>query len=265
MNSKSGSHGISPRRPRRFFSLEPIPGIGEVLTLGKEEAHHLKKTLRLQSGDECLVTDGRGGEALATVEPFLGNDVRLKIKSMTLQPHSHAAANQTRVRMFVSMPQRGKMDSIVEKAQELGVEEIIPMVSAFSAFKISKDKETNVLSRWRRITQEASKQSGSPTLTKISSFVDFQSALNLIAPEELALFFHPGEKARSFYEWRSSFPISSETPFRFCGWIGPEGGFSDEEAALAFQKGMTQIELGPILLKVDTAFIATVSFLNFSF
>lgn len=210
------SKGSSKRRLRRFFSSQPLSQVGDIVHLDSREAHHLIKTLRHQVGDQCLLTDGEGREAIAVIESWDESQVSLRIKQFEKSKMVSPGQAQAQIRMFVSLAQRGKMDSIIEKAQELGVYEMIPVISAFTAFKVARDKQTSVLSRWKRIAQEAAKQSGCPHLLKIAPFVDFQSALNLILPDETALLFHPSAQAKSFLSWVKDLSSSKNT-LKICG------------------------------------------------
>ncbi len=265
MTSKEVNKNLPVRRLRRFFSLEPIQGVGALHYLSSEETWHLKKILRLKPGDLCLITDSGGSEAEALIESFEGERTRVSIQKVTQSNMDLGERNDgPKIYLYIAMPQRAKMNDLVEKAQELGVDRLIPLETDHSAFKIPSVRQEAVLERWKKISQEAAKQSGASRLLEISSIQKWSEAWSLISPGEPALLCHP-ESVLSLAQWSTDQLRTKDallSALKIHLWIGPEGGFSPREVKEASARGIVQVHLGTKILKVDTAMIVAVGFLK---
>ena len=212
--------------------------------------------MRLEAGESCLVTDGHGREAQARILDF-GKDgqARLFIEKISVR----APGNSLVIRAFPALPQKGKMDDLIEKAQELGVDEILPVETRRTMVKMSHASWPRVESRWTRIAQEAAKQSGSLRLLQIHGPVLFEKALKGLGEKEQAAVFDPRDPAGPFRPW--ALGLKPELPVSL--FWGPEGGFTEEELALARSRGASIVKLTDTILKVDTAFLGVISALRF--
>lgn len=236
------------------------------MLLSRDETQHLKHVLRLKVDDACLITDGKGHEAEAVIESFL-NDGTTRLKVIRLTKND---SERLSISLFVSVPHKDKMESIVQKAQELSVRRIIPLESDHSVVRIPAALTDKVLTRWRKIAAEASKQSGALTSLDILPPCKLKKteAVYLQGADPcFSIFCHPGH---------SSLPLGQLLDERlrkiqnseggkspsFNVFIGPEGGFSNSEYEWALKLGMAAAHLGPTLLKVDTAAIAVISYLK---
>ena len=256
-----------PKKLRRFFTSQTLRHIPHDLWLDPAETHHLRDIIRLKPGDACLVTDGQGGEAEAVVGEF-GPDGRacLQIRKVLVKTGSFNDAITLRV--FPAMLRKGKTDLLVEKAQELGVHEFHPVVSEHCEVQIAKEKTGKIVERWNRIAREASKQSGSLKILRIETPQSFKDALGNIPLEELVVVFHPGPEALAFPEWAAQLRELKSKIQILNIFIGPEGGFSEEEVRWAQwhrkEKNLYLVGLGEVLFKADTAFVGIVASLRFS-
>ncbi len=167
------------------------------------------------------------------------------------------------LRIYPALLQKGKIDGLVEKAQELAVEEICPLETKHTVLKMDGNAKIKVLGRWQKIAQAAAKQSGVSRLVNIQSPQKFEKAVAEVPENESAVLFHPCEKAEAFKDWARGL-TPGETLHLF---LGPEGGFSDSEVAFfSARHGKKNIvQLGETLLRADTAFIGVVSALRFLF
>jgi 16S rRNA (uracil1498-N3)-methyltransferase len=147
-----------------------------------------------------------------------------------------------------------KMDLVIEKATELGVQTIMPFVSTSTVATIPPERQTDRLARWQRIAQSAAKQSGSP-LPHISPPCSFDQLLADIPPAANKLLFYEHEQALTLRTFASSHRALASL------WIviGPEGGFTAREVQQARSAGFTIASLGPSILRAETASIAAVS------
>jgi len=255
------------RKLRRFFTSQPLGVFPCDLWLDAAEAHHLKDSIRLKVGDACLVTDGQGAEAEAVIGEFTA-DGRARLEVSRVLVKTGAFKDRVTLRLFPAMLRKGKTDLLVEKAQELGVHEIVPIVSEHCEVQIAKEKTEKVVERWHRIACEASKQSGNLRLMKIGEPRSFKAAVESLAPEEPIVVFHPASDAVSFPEWMDQCATLEPFPKALNIFIGPEGGFSEEEIRWLRwhrrEKNLWVVGLGEVLFKADTAFIGIVATLRFS-
>lgn len=220
----------------------------------KEELHHILNVLRLKRGDALYVFDGvkeyECAISEATKEKLAATII--KIKKMKKSP----ALNIT---LACAIPKKAKMDYIIEKCTELGVDKIIPLITERTIVKLAKEKADVKLKRWQKIAQEASKQSGRigfPTVEQVSKFKDI---INRVRDYDLALIPNLESGNKNLNEVFSKFSGKSIIIF-----IGPEGDFTEREIELAQKSGCLGISLGGLVLKVDTAAIAVASFLHLS-
>ncbi|MBI3307305.1 MAG: 16S rRNA (uracil(1498)-N(3))-methyltransferase [Candidatus Omnitrophica bacterium] len=254
------------RRLRRFFFPHPLPTEKGKIWLPASETHHLRHILRLKPGDRCLITDGFGKQVEARIENFSEDDKTLMTILECENPakgKSSAPSSSLFIRICQALPQRGKMDEMIEKAQELGADEIWPMETSRTVVKMSRDNSAKVLARWNKIAREAVKQSGSCELVKISEPKKLEQILKEIPKEEKVALFHPGAEALPFQNWIKL--MEKISPKKVTLFLGPEGGFSESEIA-AVRSGRTAsanvVSLGENILKADTAFLAVISALR---
>jgi 16S rRNA (uracil1498-N3)-methyltransferase len=257
----------NPRKPRRFFTSQTLRREPHDLWLDPAESHHLRDSIRLKAGDACLVTDGQGGEAEAVVGEFSG-DGRVCLHIQTVLTKTDSFNDAMVLRVFPAMLRKGKTDLLVEKAQELGAHEFCPIVSEHCEIQIAKEKTGKIVERWNRIAREASKQSGNLKLLKIEAPQSFKEALGGISSDEPVVIFHPGADSAAFPAWLAELRARSGVVKSLNVFIGPEGGFSQDEIAWAKwhrkEKNLQLVELGEVLFKADTAFIGIVASLRFS-
>ena len=249
---------------RRFFSIQPLKTAGQIVGVSPSETHHLRHIIRLKIGDPCLLTDGLGLEAEATITEFLEDGTsRLKVEKIT---KAYPAQSGIRIRVFPALTKTDKMDDLVEKAQELGVEEFWPVHAERSILSIKEDKQPKVLSRWEKKAREAAKQSGSLNLLRIEPPQSFKQTVERIPPKEPMILFHPTAKAISFKQWIQRMDRDAGILNLF---FGPEGGYMEEEIEFAKTlrektgSSCTIVSLGRTILKIDTAFVGVISAVKF--
>jgi 16S rRNA (uracil1498-N3)-methyltransferase len=256
-----------PRKLRRFFTTQILKNTPHDLWLESDETHHLRYSIRLKSGDTCLVTDGHGGEAEARVGEF-APDGRTCLQIQRVIVKTGSFNDRITLRVFPVMLRKGKTDLLVEKAQELGVHEFHPIVSEHCELQIAQEKTGKILERWNRIAREASKQSGSLKLLRIEAPQSFKDAFGNLSCNESVVIFHPGPDSVTFPEWLAGIQGLKTTIKSLNIFIGPEGGFSEDEMRWAAWhrkgKNLQFVGLGEVLFKADTAFIGIVASLRFS-
>jgi 16S rRNA (uracil1498-N3)-methyltransferase len=236
-------------RERRFF-VDDIDATSIALDLG--ESHHLVHVLRLREGAEVSVFDGKGRAALARVLEIDGDSVKL-------QPVSPEPSRESSLALAVAIapPKGDRMSLVVQKLTELGAVRIVPLVT--DRGEVSRDRCTRSLERWRRVALEACKQCGRSFVPGIETPRDL-SEISAIDDDSFTAFdrvlmAEPGAGPLP--------PIPS--PERLLVLVGPEGGWSEPERALADARGLTRFGLGPRTLRTETAAIAAASVLQFLF
>jgi 16S rRNA (uracil1498-N3)-methyltransferase len=245
----------------RFY----LPNLQQPVLTG-DEAHHAMHVLRLTAGDTINVFDGRGHAAQARITEISRDAFRL-----TILQHSITPSLPCRITLAQAIPKKN-MNLIVQKATELGVASIVPVISERTVKRPDAAPD-----RWREIALEACKQCGNNWLPEIQppqKTRDFLSALckfdlKLIAslqpdakPLKTILSESVVGRVPSRGEGRGKAPAEGSGPTTVLLMIGPEGDFTPAELALAKSAGCLPLSLGPLVLRADTAALYTLSILH---
>jgi 16S rRNA (uracil1498-N3)-methyltransferase len=235
--------------PRVILDHAPPGGLfsGALLLLPADRAHYLGRVLRLGPGAHVEVSAPGSGAWLAEVAHDGHGALGLRLIA-----EAERAVPESRPLVLVQGMLKGeKMDLVIQKATELGVGRIVPVVTERGIVR-----ETRKLDRWRMIAREAARQSGGAEPPAIDEPVALADALRALAPDS-AYFFHEGDAA----------PLAPAEAVPGMGEVaavvGPEGGFSPAEAALARDLGLQTRSLGSRILRAETAGIVSVALLGF--
>jgi len=208
--------------------------------------HYLKKVLRMKAGDVFAGFDGTGSEytiEARNVENGLLEGVIIELKKVI---NTETSFN---LQLFQSIPKSGKMDLIISETAQLGVKKIVPVISSRVIGSLPAEREARKRERWAKIAAEASRISGRGSVMEISEVMKFKDAVEMNS--DLSIFFW--ERAaiplRHIIE-RASLPAADAVIKIF---VGPEGGYTEEEAALAEHCGALTASIGKRILKVETA------------
>ncbi|MGC9334089.1 MAG: RsmE family RNA methyltransferase [Anaerolineae bacterium] len=245
---------------QRFF-VPPAWIQANVVTLSGSQAFQIDRVLRMQVGDTIIVLDNSGWEIeteLTEVGPKL---VRGQVQHRRLC----AAEPRTKISLFQSVPKSRRFELVLQKGTELGIVEFVPIVSERCIISDLEDVEKR-RDRWESIIQEAAEQSHrgrKPALRRATFFP--QACEQARQTSGLSLILWPEEDRRSLREvMRNPLPSRSHSwpPFTINLFIGPEGGFTTGEVALARRYGLLPVTLGPRILRTETAgFVATAALL----
>jgi 16S rRNA (uracil1498-N3)-methyltransferase len=216
-----------------------------------EKAHYLSSVLRCKTGDRIIVTDENGrsysAQILATSKKIVtvevGGDYILNTES------------DLDIVLFQGLLKGEKMDIVIQKATELGVTAVIPVITERSQLR-----ETRKQPRWQKIAEEASRQSGRTRVPEIFLPYSFKDVLNVPGPSSgkgIIFWELGGEKLSAVINKLSHTD-------KILLLIGPEGGFSEKEALLASEKGFLTATLGSRILRAETASIAALSVIQFA-
>jgi 16S rRNA (uracil1498-N3)-methyltransferase len=220
-----------------------------MVSLSKEETHHLLHVLRLKIGDEVFVFDGCGNEYRCVIR----SASRARAELEVIVPLSDAVESPIRLTLAQSLAKSDKFDLIVQKATELGVSRIIPLATEHADVRPNRDQGERRLDRWRRISLEALKQCGRRRLVEIAA----PTTISKLAESEdngfLLLFSEKGGTSIGVALGHGG------TPTALTALIGPEGGWSDAELALLDAQGAAAVSLGPRILRTETAAVVAIT------
>jgi len=226
--------------------------------LTDREAHHALHVLRLRRGDAVTVLNGAGDELRCTVA-----DAAKKTLHLTVIERKKHAPLPARVTLVQALPKGKLMDSIVQKATELGVGRIVPLLSERVVAHVDGESAAGKAEKWRQAGIEAIKQCGSPWLPVIELPVTPREFLARKEVFELPLVASLQPNARNARGYFQEFQkCHNRVPKTVCLWVGPEGDFSPGEYDAIAAAGVLPINLGPLVLRVDTATVAALAVLN---
>jgi 16S rRNA (uracil1498-N3)-methyltransferase len=233
----------------RYF-VPQASSVGRVF-LPAEEAHHALRVRREAVGNRCVLFDGLGNEATAVIVATTKKECEMEIETLQFIPRDLPG----HFTLGVSLPKGDRLRAVVEKAVELGVHELVPLLTERSV-KIPND---NSIDKLQRMVVEACKQCERNRLMSIKPPIDFNSWIALISrhstltPNSFRLIAHP-DLAQYRTTMKQFLLSTTETQTR-SGYaaIGPEGGFTDDEVLKAVHDDWKVIDLGSRILRVETA------------
>lgn len=235
------------------FYVPPDSIVKDIIHIRGREAHHAKDVMRLKVGDEIVVFDDTGYEYVSVIDRIDRGDIIAKIHNRV-----EKEINIFKLILAQALPKLNKMDLIVEKSTELGVERIIPVVTTRTVVQVDMAKTDSKIIRWNKLAVEASKQCGRTAVPKIDEIKSFKDSLSYIKDYELAIIPCLQEGAEKMKDILKGKLAKSAILF-----IGPEGDFTEEEIKMATSMGARPVSLGREILRSETAAIAALSVLNY--
>ena len=224
-------------------------------TLGGAELEHMRKVLRFGVGDPVVLFDDEGGEHEGTIASYSTGAAEIAIARSSRPDRESPLA----VTLAQALGKGDKLDFIVEKATELGVAAVVPFVCRRTVPKLERDAAVRRGERWRRIALGAAKQSGRTRVPEVHELVDFTTVVQRSSPLDLKILFWEGEQERGLRGLQAE--VRRATSLLLV--VGPEGGFTAEEAALATENGFHSVGLGRRILRTETAAVAAVALAQF--
>jgi 16S rRNA (uracil1498-N3)-methyltransferase len=237
------------RVPRLFVDTELRPHAK--LALPEDTAHHAARVLRLQEGDAVVLFDGRGGE----YEARLSLPGRGQVVAETGAHHDVERESPLAVTLVQAVSSSEKMDFTIQKAVELGVAAIQPVLTAKSVVRLSAEREEKKLARWRRVAISACEQCGRNRVPEIREAMSVEAYSRMPGPASLRLLLSP--KGNSGLK-----DVTQKIERTVTLAIGPEAGFSEEEERLLQRAGFVAVRLGNRILRTETAALAALAALN---
>ncbi len=241
-------------RVPRLFVDQPLAS-GAECALDRRALDHAVKVLRLRDGDALCLFNGAGGEFAAVLVRAPGGDLRAQVGEFT--PDRRESALHLRLVQGISRGER--MDYTLQKAVELGVSDIVPVTAERTVLRLAGERAARRLAHWRGVVLAACEQSGRtrvPPVAEPSDLADYLAGhdhaagsgllLDPTAPQALATL---GERKGELHG-----PVSV--------LIGPEGGLSAAERALAQAAGFRPVRMGPRVLRTETAAVVALALLQ---
>ncbi len=241
------------------FYLPPNECRDSILLLTGREAHHALRVVRVHRGERILVLDGLGAEFLCEVQDHHRDTVKLAlVEKRSVSPLPY------RITLLQAVPKGKLIESIIQKATELGVYRIVPLLSQRVVTRLQKKGSRDKVSKWQLTAVEAIKQCGSAWLPQVDAPVtpgqfllrDEEFDLPLLASLQ-------GDRQHPRYYFRAFQVQHGHPPKSVCVWIGPEGDFTPEETEAIKASGALPITLGRLVLRTETAATYCLSILNY--
>lgn len=256
----------------RFYCPTPLSA-GQTLMLPAGTARHVQ-VLRSQPGDVITLFNGKGGEHAATVTAMGRSDVNVEVGA-------HLAVERelpVEVHLWVVMPANDRMDWLIEKAAELGAASVQPLMSAHSVLRLKAERAEKKREHWQAVAVGASEQCGRNRVMHIAPVLALSTALANLVPRTAS----PSQAAKetrdatdtryllSFrpdsLDWRAALKRPAEGGTVSSGSVlvlnGPEGGLNSQEEAAAIEQGFVPLQLGPRVLRAETAPMAVLAMLS---
>ena len=229
------------------------------MTLLDREAHHAAQVLRVRPNEKVLVLDGAGHEFLCGVQ-----NVSRKSVSLAVTRRHFTEPLPCSITLLQAIPKGKIFESILQKATELGVARIVPILSERVTTQLDGEGAADKLEKWRLCTIEAIKQCGQLWLPRIEMPVTPKAFLAVGEKFDLALVASLQTGSRSPREYLEAFVAEKRArPKSACVWIGPEGDFTPAETEVITASGVHPITLGRLVLRCETAAIYCLSVLNY--
>lgn len=241
------------------FYLPPENCRDQSLRLDGREAHHALHVLRLKRGDPVTVLDGAGKSLLCDVENTAKDSLALAVRETTSSP-----ALPCPITLLVAVPKGKLMEDIIQKSVELGVQHVVPLLTERVVTRLDEPGAEAKREKWQQVAIEAIKQCGAAWLPRVERPQTIHEALARGEKLELSLVGSLQTERRHPREWILKFQRQHERLPRSVGaWIGPEGDFTPAELRAIEGAGAKPITLGELTLRVETAAIYCLSFLNY--
>lgn len=230
----------------RFF-IDAAPLAGETYTLIDGDARHIAGALRMTPGEEVTLCDGRGNDYACTITNVEKESVTVTVDAVT----PNASEPTLAVTLYMGLPKADKLEWIIQKAVELGVTAIVPVVTKRSIAKVDGKDAEKKRTRWQKIAAEAAGQSGRGIIPAVETPITFKQALPRLAAENTLLCYEGGGQPIGQLVSREDAALSLV--------VGPEGGFDPEEVTAVTAVGGRIATLGPRILRCETAPIAALA------
>jgi len=237
---------------RRFFAPSKH-WQDKLIILDSEQTHHLKDVLRVKIGESIICFDETGRECCAEINSYLPSGAELKITDFL--PSSEISDKKITIAQSIIKP--AKMDFIVQKTVELGIDEIIPFRSSYCSINLDEQRITKKSDRWNKISIEASKQCGRKSFVPVKDILDFDELIEKCCNYDKIVL-------ADQYSGKMNISGHIENAKSIIIVIGPEGGFTEEETKIfSGIPGCVRFNFNENILRAETAAVAAVAIIKY--
>ena len=236
--------------PSENFDLDKVKITGD-------DAFHIARALRMAVGDEITIADMQGNEHLCRLEKIRDEEVDCII----LETKAGKTESPLEITLYMGYPKGDKLETVIQKAVELGASRIVPFESSRCVKRPRADKAEKQGARLSRIAEEAAKQCGRAKIPQVLPPISFKEMLSLATKNTLALFCYEGDGTESLKRVLETENMQDSLSVI----VGCEGGFSTDEANSAKEAGLRLVNLGPRILRCETAPIYVLSAISYRY
>jgi len=234
-----------------------IPDTGLDVVLRGPARRYVRDVLRMGRGDPLVLFDGSGMEYPSRIIEATARNITLRI----LGKHPGMSESPIHIRVGIGLLKANKMDLVIQKISELGVQEVCPIAARRAVPALDPGRAEQRRERWRTIAREASRQSGRSTVADVGQLSSLEEFVGRSGDADISLLFTP-EAGRPLKELAGQ---QDRRPGRVLLLVGPEGGFCPEEEQTAQGQGFVPVGLGPRVLRAETAAILAVGLAQYAF
>lgn len=235
-------------RSSRVYIKEHLK-LGGTVELTKSQSHYVTNVLRLKPGDQLSVFNGDGGEYASTIKTLDKRHVILQLDEFSKTD----IESPLRIHLGQGIARGERMDWILQKSVELGVADVTPLLTQRSNVKIPSDRRESRVQHWQAVMTSACEQSGRNTVPVVHDIETTMAWLQRTEAELKLVLHHRAEQTISALQAK---------PTSIALFIGPEGGLTEEEIAMANQCGFQSIKMGPRVLRTETASLTAIAALQ---
>ena len=239
------------------FYIEPSQKQGDTIEIIGEDVNHIKNVLRMKNGEKFILCDGAGTDYLCELS---GSRERNLIATVLEEKQSDTEL-AVRLVLFQGLPKKDKMELIIQKAVELGATEIVPVMTKRTIVKAEGGKEEKKLTRWQAIAESAAKQSGRGVIPTVAPIHTWKEALASMENLDYNVILY--ENAEGMRPTAECLKVAGQKG-SIGIFVGPEGGFTEEEVEQCKEHGAECLSLGKRILRTETAGLAMLSMLMLS-
>lgn len=229
---------------RFFVAKKNINLESKTCIIEGEDVKHISKVLRCRIGEELEVCDNDNNEYICEITNIDKSEVKLDI----LEVVDVKRESDLKIKVYQGLPKGPKMEMILQKLTEVGVDEIILVETKRTVVKVDDKKEDKKIERWERIIYEAAKQSKRGKIPSLRGVLSFKEALDDMKKNDFNIAPYENERTKSIKQAIKGLDIKNIGIF-----VGPEGGFEDTEIKDIEEIGGQSVSLGPRILRTETA------------
>ncbi len=235
-------------RVPRIFTSHPL-SIPSKVILDKEAGIHVSRVLRMTLGQQVELFNGDGHSYYSEIINIERNQVTVNI----VQKIATNNESPLNIHLFQGVSRGDKMELTLQKGVELGIKHFTPLITERCGVKLDEKRWLKKHQHWQKVIESACEQCGRNTIPVLHPVIHLQTALSQL--NDTSFFMHPDSK----HSFKS---ITADAQSELQLWVGPEGGFSDEEVESVKGHGCKPVQLGPRILRTETAALAAVSVMN---